>query len=227
MGNLIKLENEYLIIIVAIVGAIYYFYKKENAKREKWESLYLNKILVPFHLRYLKKSFINTQKFLKKIDLYDKGYVPNYVFYLLILNDFDTIFKVLLVDYEWNSYTQKQLHSRSQSKTLNLIMYFVEWMLILLFVFSLLIVFIMGLSFFILFINGTLQFPEYTNSIITMPILIVLCFFIPQLLKIIQSNDDGYSTDVKTIKNSIEIRVKYYEKNFSQNLYQIRQGNKS
>jgi len=55
--SLLNFIEGYWLIITAIAGFIFYYYRKEMDKYEFWQNEYLNTFLVQFHLQYL----VNTE----------------------------------------------------------------------------------------------------------------------------------------------------------------------
>ena len=133
INDIISSLNGSWIMLTAITGFLYYFYKKETAKLEKWQDEYFYEILVPFRMEYLKNVSMSIREYINKIDIYNKGYVPSYMFHLVKQNKYEEIRQILIVDYEHNYPSLKRTSFKSLTKFMNVVNFFKEFVMIFMF----------------------------------------------------------------------------------------------
>lgn len=208
--------ERYWFIIIAFAGFIFYYYRKEMNKYEKWQDKYVKYVLVPFHLQHLKNPSLDIKTFIGKVEIYENVYIPSYIHYLYKINDFEGMRKILIVDWDTKNPSQKNLSSLAQSKVAGAISYGFEFLII--FMFSLTIPFVL-ISLFALILEliiswGNLSWNEqicrslyvFLASII---LLAVLIFTLRRTRKVYSC---CYSAQIKVIKRVVKRKKNNYKK---------------
>lgn len=221
INNILETLKEYWIIIIAITGFLYYFYKKEVTKLEVWQNEYFNKILVPFHLQCLSNPLIDIREFLNEKDIYSKEYIPSYIFYLAKKNGHEQIHRILVVDYEYNYPSQKGVFLSSLLKIGDVMGFFVSIGTFLMTVAFIPIVFIFLLAI-ILELIQVLQNNIWSSvnfygaevlaiNVYTISLLICISF-IASIMLLYRTTDynDCYTSKKKIIEKSIKLKLKRY-----------------
>ena len=132
--------KEYWFLVIAVGGLFLYFYRKEEERLNKWQQDYFNEILVPFHLECLKNPHNCVGRFLYENNIYDKVYVPTYIFYLEKKKSYEKLQKIMIVDYEKNYPSTNQIFFISQKKGLSVFLFFLQLLMFFTFAYSFMLI---------------------------------------------------------------------------------------
>jgi len=208
-------------IISLVIGFIFYYYKLEEKKVQKWEDDYFTQLLVPFYRQNRNRSIFDVKDsdikdFMAPEMISDKEYVPSYIFQLIKQQRYDDVHKVLIVDYINNYPSLKQIISSTGKRLKNVAILFIQFFLIFAFACSLVLsIFIMIYSLSSI-ING-IRLGDIASVLRMLSVLIFLVLLMALLLFALKKNDkkdytDCYSLDEEVVESLIESRLKAYGK---------------
>jgi len=225
-NGMLKTISEYWFIIIAIIAFFHYYYKREMTKYETWQNKYFYKILVPFHLQYLKNLSIDIPVFINDSKLLDKAYVPSYLHYLARNESYANMINVMLVDYERNNPSPSNLSTRAQSKIMDVVFFCMDFIIILvltLFIVLIALSVVFIVSEIVAFIqngfwnvvlsgsNGNLQIFVYIITLIVFSIMTgTLLFFLNYINK--SNYKNCYSSNRYKVEKLIAQKLKRFEK---------------
>ena len=216
-GVLTQLVVKHWLIISAIAGFITYSLEKEYAMLKRWNAKYFSKILVPFHLLYIEKSYVDIKSFLNQQNIFYKEYVPRYIHYLVLKEEYDDIRKCLIADYETYYPSPKHIQSNVCKNFTNV----GEIASNSFFTFAYLVFMVVLVYMTVFFVRTILRTGISWDSFIIFVqcmLVLVACYVLGIIIRK-RDYSDSYSSDLNVIVKQVRYKTKYYSKTLNNLIY--------
>ena len=203
---------------IVLLTTIYKICFKNEISRS---AAYYNKVLVPFVIKYKKKSNIKPTKFLKSVVKRNNDNIPKYIFYLMEKEDDEKLKKVLIYDYfdiynnDDNTMTRIM---RGINRAIAYFLFFISFFALFesCYCMSIVVYTVLALGYQLISkeMNSLIIQTELKGNIFWMAVIAIILFGISLLCVVIarEINVDTYTLKEKKIKRLIERRVKTYDK---------------